>query len=525
MTEPATQPAPGSRSLLSSAAWNILALLTLGVVGFVTVPIVVREIGESDYGLFLLVGMIGGFAALLDLGLGEATLKFVAQYHARRDLVGVNRVLGATLTIYLIAGVAGGAVIVACASWIARLFKLEPQQLESAARLVALSGLAFVLSLVATAMRTIPEAVQRFDVSSKLRIVMAVVQGVAMIAAVKLGYGVTGLVVWMVAYTVLNLLVAFVVAVKLIPGVHPWPAPSRAGIREVFGYGMFSFSNQMIATVSTYVDRLILAAYFGPADVTVLSVPQNLLARGAGVYSAGGAALFPRFSSMKEGPAMRGLFVNSTWSLLCFSLVLFVPTTIVMPEFLRLWMGEAFARQSAAVAQIIAASMAVQGAFVPYFSLLKGTGRVHWLTVIYLLTTGLGVVAAVALVPMFGVMGAGYRLWVMVWAGFAVILIVCRKVFPEASLRSVVTTYLTIPLLAGLGCGVGFWWVWTALGLKGWVWIIAAWVVMASTLSLLLWASNRVLSGPQGAAAQFLASMRTYLGRGDRPVSDAPQEG
>jgi O-antigen/teichoic acid export membrane protein len=506
-------PIPKPKSLFSSAAWNITGLLTLGLISFITVPIVIGVIGTSDYGVYLLVATIGGFAGLLDLGLGEATSRYVAQYYARGDIAGINRVVGATFAVYLFTGVIGGSIILACAPGIVGLLRLDPQQLGLATRLVRWSGLAFVLWVMAGAVRSVPEATQRYDVGNKLRIVMAIVQGLAMVLAVKLGYGVTGLVVWMVANSALNIVVAVVVAKKLIPGLRPWPVPSRAGLREVFGYGVFSFVNQTIGTLSIHADRLILGAFFGPAQVSILEVPKTLLLRGVGIYVAAGAALFPRFSSMKEGPGMRSLFLNSTWSILCFSLVLFVPTTIVLPEFLRLWLGQKFADQSAAVAQIIAAVLAIEGLAVPYYSLLRGTDRVHWLTVIYVVGSGISIVAAVVLVPMFGVMGGGYRLLVTAWFGTTIMLVVCRKVFPEVRLGSFILTCLAAPMAIGLVCGSAFWAIWTILALHGWVWVILAWVVMASILAVCLWATNRVLTGAEGAAAQLLASTRAHLWR------------
>ncbi len=508
---PVAQPPTRPKSLLSSAAWNIVAMVIIGLVGFVTVPIVVRAIGESDYGLYLLVGSIGGFATLLDLGMGEATLKFTAQYYARGDIRGVNRVVGATLSIYAVTGIVGGAIIIGGAPWIVRLLRLEPRQLALAADLVRWSGLAFVLWVVAGAVRTMPDATQRYDIAGKVRIVMAVIQGVAVVAAVKLGYGVTGLVVWMVANSLLNIIVAVVIAKMLVPGLHPWPRPTREGLREVFGYGVFSSVNQVIGTISMQADRLILGAFFGTAEIAILEVPKGFLLRGVGVFSAAGAALFPRFSAMKEGPAMRDLFLNSTWALLCFSLVLFVPTMVVLPEFLRLWMGPEFAAQSATVSQIIAASMALQGAFVPIFGLLKGTARVHWLMIIYIVTSGVSLGAAVVLIPIFGVMGGGYRQWVTVWMGFVIVLILCRKVFPAAGLRAVAVMCLAVPVAVATLCGGAFWASWSVAALHGWVWMILAWIAMASVLAACLWAANRVLTGPDGAAAQLLTSAKMHL--------------
>ncbi|GAG22765.1 unnamed protein product, partial [marine sediment metagenome] len=118
------------KGLISSGVWNVSSLIVFAVVGFVTLPIVVGEIGAQDYGIYVLLLMIGGFVGLLDLGLGEATLKYLSQYYACNDIKGVNRVIGSTLTINAIAGILGCSVIIFCSSWIISIFKIDPEKTE-----------------------------------------------------------------------------------------------------------------------------------------------------------------------------------------------------------------------------------------------------------------------------------------------------------------------------------------------------------------------------------------------------------
>ena len=503
----------GGQGLLSNAAWNMMAYIVMGIVGFVTVGIVVRQIGAESYGLYLTLAMIGGFVVLLDLGLGEATLKYVAQYHARDDIEGVNRVVGATLAVYLLVGLVGGGVIIGCASWIVQIFKMDPGEYARAARLFMIAGLSFILVPVVGAFRTIPQAVHRYDVFSKAQVVMELLRGGMIIAVVLLGYGLLGLVVWMVANQALNLVVMMVIAVRLVPGLHPWPRPTRRGLREVFGYGVFSFVNQILGTLIVYVDRFILGMFFGMAEVAYLGVPKQMLLRAQGVYISAGSPLFPKFSAMKEGSGMRHLFLFSTWCMQCLSLALFVPTVIILPEFMRLWQGAEFASHSAPVAMVIAAAAAVQGATLPYYGLLKGTARIHWLTVIYIVTAVVGIMASVVLVSIFGVMGGGYRVWATVVIGLAMVLIVCRKIFPTVRLRSFAMTHLVVPMVVAALCGGAFWWVWSVLALHGWVWTILGWLAMALLLAAGLCGSSRLLTGPEGDAAQLLASVRARFPR------------
>lgn len=500
-TDPSKITGRKQRGLVANSIWNTLSFIILGLVSFITVPIIVGKIGEADYGLYIIVVMLGGFVGLLGLGLGEATLRFVAKYYAEDDLTGVNRILGATLGMYVVIGLIGCLAIIIEADLIVSIFKLEPEQNEIASQLISYAGIGFFLTIIGSAVKSIPEAVQRYDVLTKTTVILTTVNGIGMITAVQLGFGITGLVIWTVTNALLNLLVFLIIAVKLIPGIKPLPRFTRKGLREVFGYGFFAFLNNLIGNISYWVDRLILGTFFGTKEVAYLSVPKDLLFRGAGIYGAVGRVLFPRFSAMNEDEEMQGLYLMSTWFLLCLSIVLFLPTTVILPEFLTLWMSEEFSRESAWVGQLIAASISLQGANIPYLGLLRGTNRVHWVTFIYFTTTGVGTLIGIWFVMTFGIVGAGYRMWVMVWTGFVVILYVCRKIFKSVSILDYGLKNLALPIFESFLLTYIFWKIWKSLDFHGWILMILSWILMALILSAVLWVTNRFVAGPDGAAA------------------------
>ncbi|MGA1871251.1 MAG: lipopolysaccharide biosynthesis protein [bacterium] len=501
-----------SKSLIDNAAWNLLGLVINMIISFIIVPIVVKGIGVANYGIYAILASIGGFAALMNLGMGTATTKYVSEYHGKNDFKGINRVLGATLTINAIGGMLGCVVLVICASWIASLFKLNPEQVVLTEYLLKVAAISFFLNIYSQTFLAVPRALQRYDIFQKINIMISVIDGAAKILVIKLGYGLKGLVFWLVGHSLVNLLMFWGIIRKIIPGIQLWPKITSHGLREVYEYGIFSSLNQIIGTIASQIDRIILGIFFGPEEVAYLNIPKNLLMKGAGVYRASGRALFPKFSAMNDEAFIQNLFFKSTWSLLCLSLVLFIPITIILPGFLGLWISEEFSQHSALTAQIISASMALRGAFIPYEALLKGTGRIHWLTLLYFVTTTINIIAAIVLISIYGLLGAGARMWVTVWLGFMVILFVSKKVFPKVSLWDVIVM-LSIPIFLSLLCGIVFYQFYGRWASFGWLQIITAWLIMASLLLLVVWTTNRLLSGPAGAGGQLYAALQKFLYR------------
>ncbi len=507
-----------SSRLMSSAAWNVVSLLATGAAMLITAPMLVSRLGSDGYGLYMLVLAISGFAGMLDLGLGEATLRFAAGYLAQGDSRGVNRIFGATLFVYAITSFIAAGGILLLSGWIVSLLSLSSENALLGRRMLMIGAGAYIINTIASAFRAMSEAAQRYDLLALAKVVLSTLHAAALVGGAILFASPLVLVLCTLGYSLACLGVYMALAKRLVPSLVLLPRPSRAGLREVFGYGVFAFANQIISRISKDLDRLLLGIFFGPAQVAWLSVPKDLLARGSGITSSIGRVLFPRFSRMREDAHMLDLFLTSTWALLAISLVGFVPAVVLMPAFLDAWMGPTFAASAARPAQLLAGAFALTGAFAPYFSLLKGTDRLHWLTIIFLTTTGLGIAATAVLVPLLGVLGAALRYWVAVWCGFVVIAVVTRKIF-HASIGKHLLPALVSPVLLSALLGAGFWLCAQALEVSGWAAVLASWALMSSVLALGLWGCNRLLTGAQGPAGQVWQSLRRLPRRRESTLS------
>ena len=502
-----------ANGLLGGAVWNMLSLGVAAVAGFITMPVVVRGIGTDNYGAYSIVGMIGGLAALQDLGLGEATLRFVARYHSRNDLAGINRVLGATLSVYVASGTVCSGLLLFMAPWIISLFKMPPELVPAGVLALRIASVGFLFCTVAGAVQRIPESMLRYDIASKVGTAVTIIRSTLMIVVVKLGYGIVGL-AWLSTISAFALVVVHSwIARRLIRGLRCWPSLNWAGTKEVFSYGIFSFANSTVGNVALYVDRFILGMYFGPTQVAYLSVPRDLVSRVSGLVSAAGAGLFPRFSRMEDrDEEMTRLYVDSTWSLLCMALVLFVPFAVIMPEFLSLWISPEFSKGSARVAQLIVLSQAVMGATVTYFAYLKGTGKVHWLTVMTLTTTGFSIAAAVVLVKLYGLTGAGIRVTLMSWTGLLLYVIVLKKGLKQRSLVAPVWRSILLPLILAAGFAVPVNYLWGVLRFHGWISLCVGYPAMAGTLCALLIGIDFAVYGDKGGAESLIRRARGVVG-------------
>ncbi len=498
------------KSLFKNSLWNILAVVITAIAGFLIIPVIISEIGAENFGVYSIILMIGGFAALQGLGLGEATLKYVSYYHSKSDIIGVNRVLGSTLLIYIFSGLIISGVIIVFSADIIQVFKISLENEENASRALRIAGVAFLFSVFASVFRSIAEAIQRYDILSKYNIFMMVIRYSGMyIVAIK-GFGIIGLTSLILVSGLVDIVFFVFIAHKLIPGIMFLPRYQVEGIKEVFSYGIFSFINDLIQKAAIYIDQIILGMFFSAASVAYLSAPKDLITKAQKLIGAAGQPLFPRFSSMEEGVEMKNLYVTSIWLLTIFSTIIFIPLAIVLPVFLSKWISPEFAMKSSSFAQLYSLGVSFNGGVIVYSSLLKGTGRIRWLTnIISSLTILSGLITAI-LVYKYGIIGSGIRILFFSWVGTGLCLYVGKRIFHDFKLIRVMFETSILPIATSLIVFFLGKMVLDLFVISTWSGIVFYYICMFGSLFILSIGSNLLIFGSSGMAFIFQKKIREF---------------
>lgn len=87
------------------------------VIGFVTVPIVLRVLGEESYGTYMLVAGVVGMLGILNSSMSNTSMRFLAYWLGSKDLQKVKQVFNTTILIHIVFGLAS-VVIMEIGGWI-----------------------------------------------------------------------------------------------------------------------------------------------------------------------------------------------------------------------------------------------------------------------------------------------------------------------------------------------------------------------------------------------------------------------
>jgi len=369
----------GHKALFRNTVLNLLGLVVPLAVGFVTIPLVVRALGNDRFGILSLVWVVFGYFGLFDLGLGRTTTKFIADALGRNEPEKLPGTLWTAVLMQTAIGLFAALLCGLAAPLIVRhLLNIPEGSISETILTVRLVGLSLPVMFVSSSFRGVLEAAQRFDLVNAVKVPLNVLFYALPLVGVALGYGLPGIVVLLVVSRAAALLVWARMAFRVMPSLRTRPAFETRLVRSLVGFSGWIGLSSILFAVTTSIDRLIIGSLLTVEAVAFYSAPYEAINRVGVIPGSLGMVLFPAFSFLDAGERAReaeSLFARSTKLLLLTTGPVFILLMFFAGDFLRLWLGADYAASSRLVVQLLAAGFLVNTVFAVPNNYLLGIGR------------------------------------------------------------------------------------------------------------------------------------------------------
>jgi O-antigen/teichoic acid export membrane protein len=380
----------GRRVLLSTLSNYAAKVFTLAVWFFLT-PFLVHQLGDSAYGLWILVGSVAAYGSLLDFGIAPAVTKYVAEYHARGQLQLASSLVATALWLYTALGLLAVALSVILAFFFPRLFAIAPDQYSLATWLVLLSGLGLGVALPGATSSAVLRGLQRFDLNNVISVVGMALFTTATVVVLLLGGGLLG----MVAVNIPITLIMQIPTIWLIQRIAPelrfgWRGASRQLVRTVMSFSSALFAINLAGQIQTKTDEVVIGAALPVANVTPYSIARRLSEIPQVLTDQFLKVLLPLASQLHakdDRDRLRSLYLTSTRLTLALDVPLVCGLIVLSRPFLTRWVGVEYA-SSTYLVTILAVASLLNTSMWPAGSILQGMGR-HWPMALSAILTGL----------------------------------------------------------------------------------------------------------------------------------------
>ena len=128
-----------------------------------TIPVIVSKLGVDLYGLYIICVSLIGFMTLVDLGIGQTVIKYVAEYEATGQQAKVKSVLGVAFLIYLVIGLFSVACLYVSAPLLAAGLYELPDKQALAVEVLRITVVPLFFSYINQFFLNVCKAYHRFD--------------------------------------------------------------------------------------------------------------------------------------------------------------------------------------------------------------------------------------------------------------------------------------------------------------------------------------------------------------------------
>lgn len=306
-----------------------------GVVSVISVPVAVRLLGLSGYGLLSFYALMAGYILLADFGIGKNLLRLLAE---SRDPEVKKRHIR----------VAAGLYIALCLAWVCAapflvvlvpryLFPVSPEHLAGLRWMVVLSIAEFALGIPASLMQTSCVAEQRFDSYSAYTLISGLLRNAAIIGGALLFHSAAPVAALLAARKVLELLVAGRLLGWLPPAAR-LPIFDARSFRAMLSQSMALSAAQILTSTLMSAGSLFVNAAFGLHTLGIYRAAYDMAGKIAFVSNGVTLVVFPKAAryfgsaSLEGAGAVFGALLRaSTVLYTCFAAAMVLVGPIVFP--------------------------------------------------------------------------------------------------------------------------------------------------------------------------------------------------
>ena len=270
-------------------------------------PFIIRTLGDAEYGVYKLSASISAYLLLLDLGIGNSVVRFVAQYRATGNESQCRKFLGITTLYY--AGIAAICLLtgVTLVCVFPKVFAkgLTPGEIRLGQILLAITSINAAITLSTAGFKNTVIAYEHFGVSRGISIISVIVRMVLVVIALQLNLGSVALVTINTLITAASSIFFTGYVIKTLKLKPQFALGDMRLIKEVVIYSSFILL-QMIATqINACVDTVLLGMFINSASATiaVYSVGQQVTQYFQSIGSSVTSVLMPGVVRMVENGA------------------------------------------------------------------------------------------------------------------------------------------------------------------------------------------------------------------------------
>jgi len=282
--------------LKAGAALSYISMGLGYLVSIIYTPIMLRLLGQSEYGLYNLVASVVAYLGVLNFGFGSAYMRYYSRCKVQEDREKITTLNGMFLIIFsfigLIAVIAGTVLAMNTeAIFGSELTSIELSRAKTLMMILVINLAISFPNIVFTSHIT---ANEKFVFYKLVQMIKTVINPFVVLPVLILGYGSVGMVI---VTTMLNITIEITNAIYCIKKLEmrfSFRDFDFKLMKEMTVFSSFIFINLVIDQINWNVDKFILGRFHGTVSVAVYGLAAQLNTYYLSISTAISSVFIPR---------------------------------------------------------------------------------------------------------------------------------------------------------------------------------------------------------------------------------------
>lgn len=397
--------------LKAGAVLSYLALFISSAISIIYTPVMLKLLGQSEYGLFNLATAAVSYVGVLNFGLGNAVIKYTAKYKVLKDELDISNLNGLFCIMYGILGILA-LVLGAILTLNSHLIFSNSLSIAEINQLKIIMGITVInisLGIGFGFFSVISLAHEKFIFQKVLGIVSSIISPLVMLPLLLMGYGSISMAVVTAILNFITILINIFYCFKILKIKINLKKFETVLLKEILVFSFLIFLNLIIDKIYWSTDQIILGIYSGTVAVSIYTIGASF----SGYFSGFSAAISNVFLSKVSGMVAKevsdkeisDLFIRIgrlQYIVISFALSGFI---VFGHEFIFLWVGKNY-NDSFIIAILILVPMIVPLIQGMGGLILQAKNMQKFKTIVYATVAIANVFLSIIFVQLWGAIGA-----------------------------------------------------------------------------------------------------------------------
>jgi O-antigen/teichoic acid export membrane protein len=327
-----------------SSSWFSLGINI--VTGIFLSPFILHHLGDTAFGVWVLIFSVTGYYGLFDLGIRSSVVRYVSKFTATNEDEELAKIVNTSLFSYSCIGLASMFLTLVLCLYVNHVFAKIPAEMIPTARwLLLLVGGSVALGFPLGIFGGFLEGLQRFYILNWTNVIATLARTGLIVVALNRGYGLL-----MVAFITIALpMIASIVRAIIALHIRPVPIAARyvdrATFRRIVNYSSSTFLIMVAGRLKFKTDEIVIGTMLSAAAVTYFNIGNRIVDYAGSVVTTL-AQVFVPMSSQSEAKGdmnrLRKIFVvgNRVCAFIIFPIC--AALIILGKSVIQVWMGKKY---------------------------------------------------------------------------------------------------------------------------------------------------------------------------------------